>query len=180
LDTDRNIFILDVLRRQTTPDKAVYTLFTLNERHSPSAVLIDDDPAAKVFLRLFIEIACHQRNQYVPISAMPLRGKDKETRASAIRGMFMQGNVYIKRATWNSELQAEIHTFPNGDHDDQIDCLSLIGRRVPQMSAPRPTTRFNALEEVICKDEQGQLFLSRSLDTLFDDHARSRPRRHRL
>jgi len=177
LDAARNLYILDVLRRQYTPDNAVYALFGLYEQYEPSAVLIDDDPAAKVFHRLFLDIA-RKRDQPISFNPMPLRGKDKETRAAAVRGLFLQNGVFIKRGNWNSELQGEIHSFPNGEHDDQIDCLSLIGRRVPEMWAPRPkfASDVPALKQVVFQDNDGQLRIDKTLENLFD--ARERERGH--
>ena len=35
------------------------------------------------------------------------------------------GNVYVVRAKWNKELVAEMLTFPEGEHDDQIDGITV-------------------------------------------------------
>jgi predicted phage terminase large subunit-like protein len=168
IDHLRNIYILDVERHQFTPDNAVYVLFRLYEQYKASDVLIDDDPGAKVFHRLFLEIA-RTKQHVIAISAMPLRGNDKETRAAAIRGMFLQHTVFIKRADWNADLHAEIYDFPNGDHDDQIDCLSLIGRRVPQMSAPTPPHTGPLLKPIIKQRENGDYYIDVALDKMFTD-----------
>lgn len=35
------------------------------------------------------------------------------------------GNVYAVRGSWNKEMIAEMLTFPDGDHDDQIDGITV-------------------------------------------------------
>ena len=107
-------------------------------------------------------------------------GRDGMCCAIANRGLFLQRSVYIKRGSWNSALQAEIHSFPNGEHDDQIDCLSLIGRRLPEMYTPTPTKRFvPAIEQVIKKAQDGGYYIDRELETLFQDRERMRSWRGR-
>jgi predicted phage terminase large subunit-like protein len=167
LDADRDLYIIDVERHRYTPDNAVKVLFRLCDEYQPSDVLIDDDPAAKVFFRLFLELA-RRRGVGVPMSPMPLRGQDKETRASAIRGMFLMRNVYITNAAWTSDLIGEIYDFPHGDHDDQIDCLGLIGRRVPQMSTPSLPSGQQLIRTIVFQDD-GKFFIQSNLNELFDD-----------
>jgi phage terminase large subunit-like protein len=59
---------------------------------------------------------------------------DKATRAQAIRGRMAMGKVYFpKTAEWVSGLISEIMVFPAGKNDDQVDCLSLIGRLLDVM-----------------------------------------------
>ena len=83
----------------------------------------------------------------------------------------MQGSVYLRAARWNAQLLTEIHQFPSGDHDDQIDCLSLLGRRVPQMSAPKPELKpgESFIKPSIIEDDDGQLIVARPLEELFSD-----------
>jgi predicted phage terminase large subunit-like protein len=168
LDEDRHIHIVDIQRRRIPPNETADLLFELCHRFSPSAVLIDDDPAAKVFTRLLYELA-RERRQSIPLMPLPLRGRDKETRASAIRGWFLQDRVHIKRALWNDDLIREINEFPTGDHDDQIDALGLVGRYL--VSAWSPSTP----ERVITDPYEGWLVrpdqpdvMQCSLDELFE------------
>lgn len=178
LDSDRNIFILDVIRRRQSADRTANDLIDLVAERRPNDVLIEDDPAASVFHNLSYEIA-RQRGTYLPLQKMPIRGKDKETRAAAIRGMFRQGKVLIREAPWNTDLYSEIYGFPNGPHDDQIDCLGMIGLRVPMMSTPKPPTSKNAIEELMFLDERGVHILDRPLHQLFQDREDMQPRYNR-
>ena len=65
---------------------------------------------------------------------MKTMGQQKEVRAAAFRGFARQGRVKMVKGDWNAALFAEIQLFPDGPNDDQVDCLSLAGRRMAVMS----------------------------------------------
>ncbi len=141
IDAERNVHIVEAFRARCDIEQTIEKLFSLNEAYQPADWLIDDDNASKVFTRLLYERA-RTRGTPVPLRKLPLRGRDKETRAAAMRGYFLAGQVFIVRAAWNTDLHRELLSFPSGDNDDQIDCLSLIGRQLATMSAPAlPTTQ---------------------------------------
>lgn len=50
--------------------------------------------------------------------------KDKITRAKPVSSQCEAGNIRIARASWNDELFSELENFPEGSHDDIVDCLS--------------------------------------------------------
>jgi predicted phage terminase large subunit-like protein len=50
--------------------------------------------------------------------------KDKVTRAKPVSAQCEVGNIYVLRAPWNDEFFNELENFPEGNHDDIIDCLS--------------------------------------------------------
>lgn len=186
IDAESRIYILDVIRGRWGPEESVQRLITLNEQYEPSHTLIDDDPAAKVFKRLALKIL-QDRDYYFGLDSMPLRGHDKETRAAAIRGLFMRRQVFIKQAAWTPNLLSEIYDFPGGAHDDQIDCLSLIGRHAPAMYRPSAKTKepiqINGVVEKTVMDDDGnevtRLFIGRDLDTLWADREAMKPRFNR-
>lgn len=49
---------------------------------------------------------------------------DKVARARPFASQLEAGNVSMVRAAWNAALLDELDTFPTGDHDDIVDCLS--------------------------------------------------------
>ncbi len=178
IDEARNIYILDVLRFRETPDNTVYRLFALVEQYGPSTVMMDDDNATKVFMRLLLELARAKRVS-VPVDIMPIRGKNKEIRAAPMRGWFMQDRVLIKKASWNNTLYEEMHEFPDVDHDDQIDCLSLIGRKLAEMRPPRKKQETEP-GTLVYHDKTGRIMLNTSLRELFREREQSLPRRNRM
>jgi len=175
-------------RLRTAPDESVDLLFQLAFYWQPMEVLVDDDNASKVF-----RIALHERMRNpragypaFPLHLMPMRGKDKETRATAIRAMFMRQDVRILKAPWTAALVSELLEFPSGDHDDQIDCLSLIGRRLPQLSGPaKPVVKTDPYEGFLIRpsvfpDGREGLGMHIGLTQLFEDRERILRRRARF
>ena len=49
---------------------------------------------------------------------------DKIVRARPFRAQCEAGNVKLKRGDWNEAYLAELESFPNGSHDDQVDASS--------------------------------------------------------
>lgn len=180
IDCFRHVHIMHMDRMRASPADTVARLVELCETYGPSEVLIDDDNQSKVFKALLLEVYRNSRFPIPPINAMPMRGHDKETRATAIRGAFHAGNIRIVKAKWNSDLIKECLEFPAGDHDDIIDALSLIGRRLPLLAAPPKPLHLSGedpqkdlmIREVFNKDT-GELtpHLNMPLQDLFLDRA---------
>ena len=139
LDAERVLNVVDLQRHRCAPDETANRLIDLSVSFDHPPIVIDDDPAAKVFLRLVIELA-RQRNIPLNISPMPLRGRDKETRASALRGFFLQNRVALVNGVNREAAVRELLEFPNGSNDDVVDALGLVARRVAEMSTPTAPT----------------------------------------
>jgi predicted phage terminase large subunit-like protein len=50
--------------------------------------------------------------------------KNKQERAKAASSQAEAGNIKILRASWNEKFLSENQVFPDGKHDDIVDCLS--------------------------------------------------------
>jgi predicted phage terminase large subunit-like protein len=48
----------------------------------------------------------------------------KEVRAEPVAAQAYNGNLYIKRASWNEDYLEELCLFPAAPHDDQVDATS--------------------------------------------------------
>ena len=62
----------------------------------------------KVMRPLMTEIFRSEGRSPPPLDVMPMRGKDKETRAAAIRGLFLAGRVRIAKGPWTAQLASEL------------------------------------------------------------------------
>jgi predicted phage terminase large subunit-like protein len=50
--------------------------------------------------------------------------RDKVSRALPVSAAFESGNLLICSGAWNQILVAELESFPDGQHDDQVDAVS--------------------------------------------------------
>jgi len=62
----------------------------------------------------------------------PSRGNDKIVRLNAVSDMFASGNVWAPGTRWAREVIEEVASFPNGEHDDYVDCVSMALLRFRQ------------------------------------------------
>jgi phage terminase large subunit-like protein len=133
--------IVHAQRDRVDPEQSAKNLVALAGVYKPLEWLIDDDNASKVFMPLVATTARSQRTT-VNWKPMPIRGQDKETRAAATRGQFKRKRLfYPADAPFAKWLTKEILLFPNGmgdGVDDGIDTLSLMGRRMAQLSKYKP------------------------------------------
>ena len=152
LDEQRNLYIVDVIRERVSPDETVHRLFSVNDTYTPSSLLVEDDNASKVFIRLLLELA-REKNKSLPIFRMPIRGRDKETRAAALRGYFLQRRVFLVKGAWNTDVIRELIEFPNSDHDDVVDAMGLIARRMAELPSPKVPVNTRPHWNLIPEDE---------------------------
>lgn len=68
------------------------------------------------------EILLRELAGYI-IRAEPVTG-DKLSRAGPFAAQAEAGNVKLVRGQWNEDYLAELHGFPDGGHDDQVDASS--------------------------------------------------------
>ena len=182
LDWQRKVHLIDMVRGRIGPDKIVDELFELIRTYQPDEVIADDDSIMKS-LKVAIVNRARSEPSLKPfyIHLLPMMGRDKETRAAAIRAEFLRGNVYFLRADWNAAAVAEVLSFPGGAHDDIVDMLGLIGRRLPALSPAIPddvresqrrqcATRLNP--RTFFDPNTGKYMTTQSLNEMFDDHGR--------
>jgi len=85
--------------------------------HKPDTILIED---IGVGTALLAEL------KQAGLSAIGVKPEhDKATRMSIQSAKFESGRVrFPRQAPWLDELEAELFSFPNGRHDDQVDSIS--------------------------------------------------------
>jgi len=73
------------------------------------------------------------RRMGIPVDEFsPSRGNDKVVRVNAIADIFASGNVWAPDTRWAREVIEEVASFPVGEHDDFVDCVSLALSRFRQ------------------------------------------------
>ena len=140
VDRADRLWVLDVWRRQAQPDKWTPALADMVTRWEPVMVLEEAGPIQKTVAG-FIDKEMRERRIHVRREQLP-SVVDKETRARGIEGRMAAKGLYIDHAAPFAEsLIAELMAFPSAQHDDQVDCLSLIGRLGAALQGPREESK---------------------------------------
>ena len=162
-DENRNLTIVDVWRDRKSLDIVAEALEHLCNVYTPTMVLIDDDNASKVFRQYLFE-----KRISVPIMLRPTRGQDKQVRAANSRAMAQQGRIHLKRARWNHELLNELTKFPDIRHDDQVDCVALLGREAYRMAPPKKILMPEDIETGAMKVDNGRIVTRDTLGEMWN------------
>ena len=139
VDPNEALYVLDVYREQTTPDKWIDAFCDLVLEWRPLD-WAEEHGQIKASVGPFLEREQRARKAYVNREQFPTKG-DKARRAQSIRGRMAQNGLYIPtRAPWVADFRSELLSFPAGRHDDQVDALGLIGQLLDQMVPGRRNT----------------------------------------
>jgi predicted phage terminase large subunit-like protein len=127
------IILLDVVRERMNGTKIVPKLRELYDEFQPQYLMIEDVAFQKV-------IVDQARAEGLPVRQLKPCG-DKEVRSLTLQTRFAAGQVWFPRAQplWLKPLEAELVTFPQGSHDDQVDALSYLAREAALKTRTRPT-----------------------------------------
>ncbi len=80
------------------------------------------------------------RSMGVPVQEFtPTKGNDKITRLNAVSDLFASSRIWVPNTNWAEEVVEEVASFPNGDHDDYVDSVSLALMRFRQGGYVRTT-----------------------------------------
>jgi predicted phage terminase large subunit-like protein len=167
-----DLYILDVWRKQVAVDDVATKLTMICQDHNPREVLLDNDNASRVF-KTYAMDSFRRSGVYAPLNEMPTLGQDKETRSASFRGFARQGRIKLVKADWNAALLDEVMGFPDScPNDDQIDCLSLLGRRLARMSPGEAPEVIKPPEKIvggITVNEDGLMVTTASFDELWEE-----------
>lgn len=163
VDPEDNIYLLDMWRGQTDSLEWIENLIDLARQWKPLEWAEESGQISRS-VGPFIDKRQREtgiyfyREQYASAA-------DKPTRAQSIRGRMAQRRVYFPINTpWVNDLIGEMLRFPAGKNDDQVDCLSLIGRMLDDMRRA----------EVPKEQEKAKYGLDRTFNELRDFAAKRR------
>lgn len=94
----------------------------------PESLLIEKKAAGAPLIQelrqmdLFVE-------EYSPSRGTAAVSNDKRARVNAISPLFADGIVWHPDTRWAHEIIEECAEFPNGEHDDYVDCVTLAMMR---------------------------------------------------
>jgi predicted phage terminase large subunit-like protein len=137
LTADNKLHLLDLWRGRTSTAFWVEHIFRLHQQWQPQ-VWAEESGVILKAVEPIITAQARQRGVYPYRVPFPST-RDKSARARGIQGFLeMNGGLYLPRAAWVPEFLNEILSFPSGKTDDQADALSLAGRVMGKLQAPRP------------------------------------------
>jgi predicted phage terminase large subunit-like protein len=114
----RDYYLLDVTRGRFDYPKLRQTALTLAERYNPTAIVIEDASAGTALAQELRQLGRYRVNS-IQVE------RDKVTRLYVQAAKFEAGNVYFPRnAPFLADLEAELLSFPQGKHDDQVDSIT--------------------------------------------------------
>ncbi|MEZ5690813.1 MAG: phage terminase large subunit [Rickettsiales bacterium] len=118
IEVDGRSYLTDsIVKRIEYPDlKRLF--YQQAEKHQPNTILLEDKASGQQLLQ---DIG---RESHLPVIGIKPKS-DKITRFAAISAMIEAGKLILpNRATWLTDFESELLSFPKGRHDDQVDALT--------------------------------------------------------
>ena len=117
--TQANIIMLDAKRDRMEFPRLKEAVLDEYKYWQPDALIIEKKASGAP---LIYEL----RATGVPVSEFtPTRGNDKISRLNAVADVFASGRVWVPNTRWADEVIEEVASFPAGQHDDYVDCVSM-------------------------------------------------------
>ena len=136
LDPFDNIYIMDLWRKQADPAVSIDAMIDMMETWKPMFWAHEKGTLDRALSPFMSKRMAERRAYYHMVRFASAR--DREERCQSILGRISMGKVRFPRHQefW-PVMQNEIVRFPHSAHDDQVDCLALIGRMLAGMTAGR-------------------------------------------
>ncbi len=111
-------YLLDIFRKWLEYPELKSESIKLIEKWKPNAVLIEDKASGQSLIQ---DLKRETSANIIAIKAI----KDKVTRFASITPMFESSRIFLKQNdVWLFDYEYELFSFPNTQHDDQVDSTS--------------------------------------------------------
>ena len=153
VDKDKNIYVLDYIRKRVTPLALSEKIITYFKRFHPTKVRIES-VGYQEMLREYIRKKCEELNMYIPgLEIKENPRSSKSYRLESLEPLFASGKVYMKKS--HTEFIDELLLYPRGKHDDTIDAFYYAQKR----SFPPFHSERTSVEKVKVKKKKKNWFL---------------------
>lgn len=117
-EVEEGYLLVDLWRGRVGYPALKRAALAMADKHRPHAILIEDKASGQSLLQdLRAEGA-------LPVVAIRPE-RDKVSRLAGVTALIEAGRLHVPRAApWLAAFEAELLTFPNSAHDDQVDALS--------------------------------------------------------
>ncbi len=160
VDSEWNIYMLDMWRGRTTSDVWVDEFIRLCRKWKPTMAGEEQGQIIKgvgpfLVRQMREEQVFVHRKQYTSSTS-------KEQRAQPLLGMAAMGKFFLPRSHPLTQVfRTELLSFPGGKHDDMVDTGSLFGRMLSEIIAGQSKDRLSpqgeSLFELFLRNERGEL-----------------------
>jgi predicted phage terminase large subunit-like protein len=136
-----DIYILDVIKKRFNLDalELFGALFSVYDVFHPAKIGIESIGFQK-FIKIFFEQEMRKRGKFPNILEIKHdTQRTKEARITSLAPSFQAGQIYIRQDMY--DLVAEYDAYPEVEHDDVLDALSMV----KDMSVPRAFTNNKGL-----------------------------------
>jgi predicted phage terminase large subunit-like protein len=143
VDGSNNVYVVDWWSGQTTSDVWIDAKCDLILKHSPHC-WFGEAGVIKRAIEPYMMRRMQEREAYCRIEWMASIS-DKPSRARPIQALASMGKVFFpKNALWKDRLISQMLRFPAGKHDDAVDVMSLFGRGMEFIRAPKKRPKIEA------------------------------------
>ena len=112
-----NLLLLDVLRTKVEGPDQIGILQAQYHKHLPAYIGIES-------VSFQITAVQNAIRAGLPVRKL-IPDKDKVSRAITAAVKYESGTIYhLSNANWLADYESELLNFPNGKHDDQVDCVA--------------------------------------------------------
>lgn len=140
VDSEDNLYVLDLWRGQTSSDKWIGAWVDLVRQWKP-LMWVEEQGQIVKSIGPFLDKRMREERVYCRREQVA-SAHDKPTRSRSIQARTAMGKVYLpSKAPWMQDFTQELLVFPAGKHDDQVDAFGLIGRMLDDLvpaTLPKP------------------------------------------
>ena len=143
-EAQNGYYLLDVWRGKVEFPELKRVAIALDARDSPSAVPVEDKASGQSLIQEL------QRDTRIPVIPFKV-DRDKVARAYAVTPLMEAGKVFLPRsARWLFDYIEELSSFPNAEHDDQVDSTTqaLLFMRGGQEAEQERIVIYDSMTEV--------------------------------
>jgi len=117
-------YLIDLWRHKVEYPELKRAAISLNDKHHAHAIYIEDKASGQSLIQ---ELKRESRLPLIPVKV----DTDKVARAYAVTPLIEAGRVYLpESAPWLHDYVEELSSFPNGEHDDQVDSTTQALNRL--------------------------------------------------
>jgi predicted phage terminase large subunit-like protein len=148
VDKNGQIWLVDRVRGRMDSFEIAEAMLQMWEDR-PHDIMAGEQGQIKLALGPYLMKEAEDRGLYdFELQELSTGRRDKVQRARAAQGLMRRGKVLIpKNAAWRSELVEELMSFPNGEHDDQVDALAYLGLLIQDLRFIERRTRSPRKED---------------------------------